>query len=269
MDIEGHSEESKCSVDDPGEEVDAQNFEVYLTRIYLGAKQRHDNSRRKIDMTHTRILIMRRGRPRKRAIDSPETESLERSTGVEPVCQEQTPQGIVSTSGYQTLMVPTSEVPVSIVPPVVPPSVYSTPPPSAVPAVYPATSLAVPATIYLAPQIPVSVTTYSAPVPAVLVAPYPVASTVSSVAPTYVYSVVPPSVLPIGSTPVVLPSSSTIPTDIVAVHAWILALAESGQTEQSILVTMVAQSSIRMRIQEAQARDQHLQFIGSQKSFGQ
>ncbi|XP_042409850.1 calphotin-like [Zingiber officinale] len=167
-------------------------------------------------MTHTRISVPRRGRLRRRPIDSPETESPKSSARVEPVRQGQTPQGIRSTSGPQILTVPISEVLTSIVPAVVPPSAYPTPSPSTVPTAYPVPPLVVPVIAYSVPQAPALISTYSALVPAVSVAPYPVPSTVPSVAPTYVYSVVPPAVPPIGSALVVLPSSTTIPMDIVA-----------------------------------------------------
>ncbi|XP_042421780.1 uncharacterized protein LOC122009620 [Zingiber officinale] len=170
-------------------------------------------------MTHICIPVPRRDRPRKRAIDSPETESPERSAGVESVRQGQTPQGIVSASGYQTLTVPTSKVPISTVPTVVLSSAYPTPPPSAVSAVYPTPPLAVSAIAYSVPQIPVPTTTYSTPVPAVP---------------------------PIGPAPVVPSVPAAVPThhtDIVAARARIPALAESmksrftlfrGETDPSV-----------------------------------
>ncbi|XP_042432653.1 calphotin-like [Zingiber officinale] len=201
-------------------------------------------------MTQTRIPVPRRGRPRKRAIDSPETESPERSAVVKPVRQGQTPQGIVGTSDYQILTVPTSKVPTSTVPPMVASSAYPASPPSALSVAYLALPLAMFATAYSVPQIPMPVTTYSSPVPAVLVVSYPVLPTVPLVAPTYVYSIVPPAiptpvyaatsgiplptypaVPPIGSAPVVLPSSISIPTDMVVARARIPALAESVKSQ--------------------------------------
>ncbi|XP_042454612.1 uncharacterized protein LOC122038754 [Zingiber officinale] len=48
-----------------------------------------------------------------------------------------------------------------------------------------------------------------------------------------------------------------------------LGLVEQGQTERDILVSMVAQSPIVERVKEAQATDQHLQFLHSRVTSGQ
>ncbi|XP_042401295.1 extensin-like [Zingiber officinale] len=196
---------------------------------------------------HTRVPTSRRGarRPRKRALETLVTESPERSAGIEPDGQGQTPHGTAGASASQIQTVPSLEVPTLTVPIGPTPTVFTVPP-----TVYPASSPAVPPVAYPAHPPTVLATAYPTPTPTVPVAPYPVPPpTISPVAPTYILPAVPPAVPtpfyavapgvpspaytvvpPLVSTPVI-PSVPvaipTHPTDMIATRAQIPALAES------------------------------------------
>ncbi|XP_042411727.1 proline-rich receptor-like protein kinase PERK2 [Zingiber officinale] len=175
---------------------------------------------------NTRVPTPRCGArlPRKVVLTSLAMELLESSARIEPVAQEQIPHGTTSASGSQMLMVPSSEVPTSVVPfgPTLP---ASTVPPAVPLAVYLAPPPTVP-TAFPAPLPPASATTYSAPAPVVPVAPAYTLHAVPLVvlAPAYpaVTLVIPALVVP--SVPAM---SSAHPIDIIAARTWIPTLAES------------------------------------------
>ncbi|XP_042443906.1 extensin-like [Zingiber officinale] len=224
----------------------------------MGTGQRPNISRRQIDMRQgTRVPMPRRGagRPRKRALESLATESPEKSIGIEPISQGQTPHDTAGASGSRIPKVHSPELPaptVSTVPPAVPSATYSTPPPAVPATTYPVPPPPVPAITYPTPATLVTLapTTYLAPAPAIPVAPYLVPPlTVPPAAPAYIDPVVPPVVpssayaaalgvrLPtylavplVVPAPVVPPVPAMIPThptDMIAARARIQALAES------------------------------------------
>ncbi|XP_042415294.1 leucine-rich repeat extensin-like protein 3 [Zingiber officinale] len=116
------------------------------------------------------------GRSCKRALESLTTESPERSAGIEPVGQGQTPHGTAGVSCSRILTIPSPELStptVFTVPPAVPPSTYPAPPPAVPAAAYPAPPPPVPTTCYSAPPPPLPSTAYPAPPSPVSATAYP------------------------------------------------------------------------------------------------
>ncbi|XP_042437178.1 leucine-rich repeat extensin-like protein 3 [Zingiber officinale] len=201
----------------------------------------------------------RAGRPRKRALESLATESLERFAGIEPVSQGHTPHGTAGASGSRIPTVLSPELPtptVFTVPPTIPPETYLAPPPAVsatayptppppMPTAYPTSQPPVPATAYsvLVPEVPVT-----PPVPPPTVPPTPTAYinlVVQPVVPIPAYAATPgvpspaypavPLVVPalvVSSIPAVIPAQ---PTDLIVARARISALAESVKSRFTVL----------------------------------
>ncbi|XP_042408270.1 protein TRACHEARY ELEMENT DIFFERENTIATION-RELATED 7A-like [Zingiber officinale] len=134
-------------------------------------------------------------------LESLAIELPERSAGIEPVSQGQTPHGTAGASGSQIPTVLSPELPsptVSTVPPPVLSATYSAPPPAVPATTYPTPPPPMPSTTYLAPAAPVTPgpTIYSALALTVLVGPCSVPPpTVPPAAPAHIDPAVPPTVL--------------------------------------------------------------------------